>query len=78
MNEDLLLQLLEKFHSQGYLKVALLFGSYARGEAHSRSDIDLAIFLQTARLLIFVDESIEYFEKKMQGMDRDHYFADRT
>ncbi len=29
------------------------------------------------RLLIFVEESIEYFEKKMQGMDRDHYFADR-
>jgi uncharacterized protein len=48
MNEDLLLQLLEKFHNQGNLKVALLFGSYAQGEAHARSDIDLAIFLQTS------------------------------
>jgi len=46
MNEDRLLQVLEKFQSQGCLKVALLFGSYARGEAHARSDIDLAIFLQ--------------------------------
>ena len=45
MNEDQLLQLLEKFHKKGSMKIALLFGSHARGEAHARSDIDLAIFL---------------------------------
>jgi uncharacterized protein YutE (UPF0331/DUF86 family) len=27
--------------------------------------------------LVFIEESIEYFEKKMQGMARDRYFADR-
>jgi hypothetical protein len=48
MNEDQLFQLLKKFQNQGCLKVALLFGSYARGEADSRSDIDLAIFLQAS------------------------------
>lgn len=32
---------------------------------------------KSGRLLIFIEESIEYFEKKMQGLDRDRYFADR-
>ncbi len=32
---------------------------------------------KSERLLVFIEESIEYFEKKMQGMDRDRYFADR-
>ncbi len=68
MNEDLLLQLLEKFHSQGYLKVALLFGSYARGEAHSRSDIDLAIFLQTKgpeHKMALIDEILMASDKQI-------------
>lgn len=29
------------------------------------------------RLLIFLDETIEYFIKKIQGVDRDRYLADR-
>lgn len=29
------------------------------------------------RLIAFLKESLEYFEKKFTGVDRDRYFADR-
>ncbi len=29
------------------------------------------------RLLVFLKESLEYFERKFTGVDRDRYFADR-
>ncbi|MBI5142479.1 MAG: DUF86 domain-containing protein [Nitrospirae bacterium] len=29
------------------------------------------------QLLEFLEDSIEYFQRKMEGMDRDRYFADR-
>ena len=68
MNEYHLLQLLEKFQNQGCLKVALLFGSYARGEAHSRSDIDLALFLKAAdpeEEMALIDEILMSSDKQI-------------
>ncbi len=68
MNEDQLLQLLEKCHYQGSLKVALLFGSYARGEEHSRSDIDLAIYLKPAdpeEEMALIDEILMSSDKQI-------------
>lgn len=29
------------------------------------------------KLLLFLNETIEYFQKKIQGIERDRYFADR-
>lgn len=48
MEEKQFIQVLERLKEQGTLRIALLFGSYARGEAHARSDIDLAIYLEPA------------------------------
>lgn len=48
MNQAPLMAVLQKLKDRGILKMALLFGSYAQGEAHCRSDIDLALFLDTA------------------------------
>jgi uncharacterized protein len=48
MNEAPLIEVLQKLKDRGILKIALLFGSYARGATHPRSDIDLALFLDIA------------------------------
>jgi predicted nucleotidyltransferase len=68
MNEDLLLPLLERFQNHGCLKVALLFGSYARGDEHSRSDIDLALFLKPAdpeEEMALIDEILMSSDKQI-------------
>ena len=39
-------RLLEDLRQQGTVLVAVLFGSFARGSAHARSDIDLALYLK--------------------------------
>ncbi|MFN3531868.1 MAG: nucleotidyltransferase domain-containing protein [Candidatus Brocadia sp.] len=36
---------LQKLRSEGKILVAILYGSYARGTHHKRSDIDLAVFI---------------------------------
>jgi len=59
---------LEIFHIRGCLKVALLFGSYARGHEHSRSDIDLAIYLKPAdpeEEMALIDEILMSSDKQI-------------
>ncbi len=38
-------EVLQKLRSDGKVLVAILYGSYARGTPHKRSDIDLAVFI---------------------------------
>lgn len=47
MNETPLREVLQRLKDRGILKIALLFGSYASGQAHARSDIDLALYLDS-------------------------------
>ena len=66
--EENLLKIVEKFHQQGPLKIALLFGSYARGEAHARSDIDLALYLKSSgpeEEMALIDEILMASEKQI-------------
>ena len=37
---------LQELRKEGKIPVALLYGSYARGTPHKRSDIDLAVFIR--------------------------------
>lgn len=39
-------EILQKLRSEGKLLVALLYGSYAKGTPHRRSDIDFAVFIR--------------------------------
>lgn len=50
------------------MKIALLFGSYARGEAHARSDIDLALYLKSSgpeEEMALIDEILMASEKQI-------------
>lgn len=48
MNKNKLVEplkkILDELKRKGNIKIALLYGSYLLGDAHSRSDIDLAIY----------------------------------
>jgi len=39
--------ILQTLKTEGKIAIALLYGSYLKGQPHSRSDIDLALYLQT-------------------------------
>ena len=40
-------QILNRLRRQGRIKIALLYGSYAEGKPHKRSDIDLAVLISS-------------------------------
>lgn len=40
-------EVLVKLRNEGRILIAILFGSYANGTTHVRSDIDLAIYINT-------------------------------
>jgi uncharacterized protein len=66
--EEPLIPLLKRIQSRGILKIALLFGSYARGEAHARSDIDLALYLKPSgqeEEMALIDEILMSAEKQI-------------
>ncbi|MCX8069983.1 MAG: nucleotidyltransferase domain-containing protein [Thermodesulfovibrionales bacterium] len=44
---DSLIKTLQKLKKQGSISIAILFGSFLTGHFHNRSDIDLAIYLNT-------------------------------
>lgn len=60
---------LNELRAEGKVLLAYLFGSYARGEQHERSDIDLAVYLNaedngefidlTDRILMASDKPVE-------------------
>lgn len=56
---------LEALRREGKILIALLYGSYHRGDIHARSDIDLAIYLAPQ------DESqeIEIVDKILMSME---------
>jgi len=45
--ESLLLQTLQEVLQEHPVQLAILFGSHATGESHSRSDIDMAVEFET-------------------------------
>ena len=57
--------ILQVLRQQGKVLVAVLYGSYARGEAHARSDIDLALFLNANRSA----DEIEIIDQILMALD---------
>jgi uncharacterized protein len=52
--------------AEGKVLLALLYGSYAGGEVHTRSDIDLALFLKTTSQ----EEEMEIIDSLMMAVDQ--------
>lgn len=50
----------------GKILVAILYGSYARGIQHKRSDIDIAVYINTGN----EDEEIEIIDKILMTTER--------
>jgi predicted nucleotidyltransferase len=44
---DILKQVLNNLRKEGKILLAYLYGSYVTGSQHKRSDIDLAVYLNT-------------------------------
>lgn len=59
--------ILEDMRKKGIVLLAYLYGSYASGNQHGRSDIDIAIYLNTKT----EDESIEAIDRMLMASDRD-------
>ncbi len=57
---------LEEFRKQGKILLAYLYGSYTKGMSHKRSDIDLAIYLNTAD----ESETIEIIDAVLMTSER--------
>lgn len=61
--KDVLLEL----RKEGKVLVALLYGSYARGIPHVRSDIDLAVFVSAKDM----EEEVEIIDKILMSAERE-------
>ncbi|GIL20988.1 MAG: nucleotidyltransferase domain-containing protein [Candidatus Jettenia sp.] len=69
-NENELTQMkdvLQKLSKEGKIRLAILYGSYARGTPHIRSDIDLAVFINAKD----TEEEIEIIDKILMSAERD-------
>lgn len=63
-----LIKRLQKLRSEGTVLVAVLYGSYASGTPHTRSDIDLALFVNVSNRdeeMKIVDEILTSVEKEV-------------
>ncbi|GAB63414.1 putative DNA polymerase beta subunit [Candidatus Jettenia caeni] len=58
---------LQKLSKEGKIRLAILYGSYARGTPHIRSDIDLAVFINAKD----TEEEIEIIDKILMSAERD-------
>lgn len=56
-----------KFRQEGKVLIALLYGSYAKGNTHCRSDIDLALYLNPRD----DEEEMEITDAIIMAADRD-------
>ena len=67
-DEDLkkLKEVLKKYRKENKVLLAYLFGSYAKGEVHARSDIDLAIYLASSE-----KEKFKVLEKLLLSVEKD-------
>ncbi len=71
-NENELTQMkdvLQRLKKEGKIRLAILYGSYARGTPHVRSDIDLAVFVSAKD----TEEEIEIIDKILMSAERDIY-----
>jgi len=62
-----LIEVLEELRNEGIVLLAILFGSFAGGKVHARSDIDLAIYLKELPL----EEEIEVIDRILLSTERD-------
>jgi predicted nucleotidyltransferase len=60
-------EVLEDLRSSARILVAILYGSYAKGNPHSRSDIDLAVYLKASS----ETEEIEIVDRILMSSERD-------
>ncbi len=60
-------EILRKFKQEDKIKIALLYGSYARGASHNRSDIDLALSIRAENK----EEEMEIIDKILMSVERD-------
>jgi len=58
-------KVLSELRKEGKILVAILYGSYARGTPHKRSDIDLAVFIRAKN----VEEEIETIDKILMSTE---------
>jgi predicted nucleotidyltransferase len=59
-------KVLEEMRREGTVLLAYLYGSYAKGTQHPRSDIDIAVYFDTES----EDESIEAIDRILMATDR--------
>ncbi len=67
MQIDGLKGVIERLRREGKVQIAVLYGSFARGTPHSRSDVDLAIWLEVPTQ----EEEIEAIDEILMCFDRD-------
>jgi predicted nucleotidyltransferase len=69
VNEDLdiLKKLLMKLRAEGKIVIAILYGSYAKGVPHKRSDIDLALYIKAKD----EREEMEIIDSIFMAIDRE-------
>jgi len=60
-------EVLHTLRKEGKLLAALLYGSFAKGTPHKRSDIDLAVFINARN----VDEDIDITDKILMSTERE-------
>ncbi|MBI5745870.1 MAG: nucleotidyltransferase domain-containing protein [Nitrospirae bacterium] len=60
-------EVLSKFRHQDKILIALLYGSYASGTLHKRSDIDLALFIKAKDK----EEEIEIIDEILMSSEKD-------
>ena len=58
---------LQELKKEGKMLVAILYGSYARGTPHQRSDIDLAVFIHARD----EKEAIEIIDKILMSSEKE-------
>jgi len=56
-----------RLRQQGKLMLAILYGSFAHGAVHVRSDVDLAIYLNAAN----EDEELQIIDEILMSSERD-------
>lgn len=59
-------EILCELRKEGKVLIALLYGSYARGTPHVRSDIDLAVFIRANN----ENEEIEIVDKILMSTNK--------
>ncbi|MBI5407799.1 MAG: nucleotidyltransferase domain-containing protein [Nitrospirae bacterium] len=62
-----LVDVLTRLKDQGKVLVAILYGSYAQGKPHKRSDVDLAVFINSKNR----EDEIKIIDDILMSVERD-------